>query len=86
MLCRRVQQELVAHANNKRDGGFWTGFALGGAIFGAAGFFFAPQVRSNNWQCCFHNHRALLAPQSVHLCMVQIIHSNCLRLHRPYLA
>lgn len=44
LACRKPL--TVAHAR-REGGGFWTGFALGGAICGAAGFFFAPQVRYN---------------------------------------
>ena len=43
--AQRAAQRCPAARTGKRDG-FWTGFALGGAMFGAVGFFFAPQVRT----------------------------------------
>eukprot|EP01025_Chloroclados_australasicus_P035595 TRINITY_DN3625_c1_g4_i1.p1 TRINITY_DN3625_c1_g4~~TRINITY_DN3625_c1_g4_i1.p1 ORF type:complete len:216 (-),score=8.50 TRINITY_DN3625_c1_g4_i1:51-698(-) len=42
VVARSYQQG--PHPQRRDGSGFWTGFALGGAIFGAAGFFFAPQI------------------------------------------
>lgn len=33
-----------ANGRSRGGGAFWTGFLVGGAVFGALGFLFAPQI------------------------------------------
>ena len=78
---------MIALSESRREGGgFWTGFALGGALFGAAGFFFAPQVRSARscrvrrrrlwawmWQLALNSRRPTLRITARH--RVPVLHS-----------
>ena len=53
---------MLGRAERSSGGGFLTGFVVGGAVFGALGFLFAPQVRFSFLLPGACAHSLLIAP------------------------